>query len=350
MGWWWYANVYVADILIGLVLFEVFHDVQYLAIVWLFNRSRVEKDPGVGSFSKMLFRRGAWYVAAYVGLVCLYGAIGPWSETSLTTQGISSPNAGIAGRIMAGLLTASALLHFYYDGFIWKVRETSTRKNLGIRGDEADTASAPARWAPGLVHAAKWLVLVIPAGLLVAAELGGTHPAPHQAQLLASLSPDLPSAQLRLGIALKQEGDVEGALGALDAAHALDQTQEETRGLLALTLIELGELRLREGHQEQAEEYLHRAYLLERGLVGKMHDEGRFLLPRDAAEAAWRFKAVLAMKPEGQLAPTYLSLALALEQQGKRAEALRYARIGQRMVPQDQRAANLVKRLSSRGS
>jgi len=29
-------------------------------------------------------------------------------------------------------VTASTLLHFYYDGFIWKVRERSTRSLAGL--------------------------------------------------------------------------------------------------------------------------------------------------------------------------------------------------------------------------
>ena len=38
------------------VLFEIFHDVQYLAIVWLFNRKRVDTDPQVGGFTRFVFR------------------------------------------------------------------------------------------------------------------------------------------------------------------------------------------------------------------------------------------------------------------------------------------------------
>ena len=44
IGFWWFCNNGVANILAGIALFEVFHDVQYLSLVWIYNRNRVEKD------------------------------------------------------------------------------------------------------------------------------------------------------------------------------------------------------------------------------------------------------------------------------------------------------------------
>ena len=46
IAFWWYCNNLVANILVGIALFEVFHDVQYLSLVWIYNRNRVEKDSG----------------------------------------------------------------------------------------------------------------------------------------------------------------------------------------------------------------------------------------------------------------------------------------------------------------
>ena len=44
-GFWWYANIAVSNLLLGILLFELFHDVQYLSIVWVFNRSRAARAP-----------------------------------------------------------------------------------------------------------------------------------------------------------------------------------------------------------------------------------------------------------------------------------------------------------------
>ena len=43
ISFWWYCNNGVKNILAGISLFEVFHDVQYLSMVWIYNRARVEK-------------------------------------------------------------------------------------------------------------------------------------------------------------------------------------------------------------------------------------------------------------------------------------------------------------------
>jgi hypothetical protein len=50
ISFWWYCNNGVQNILVGIALFEVFHDVQYLAIVWIYNRARVERDETWDSF------------------------------------------------------------------------------------------------------------------------------------------------------------------------------------------------------------------------------------------------------------------------------------------------------------
>src|SRR5213595_3388677 len=77
-------------------------------------------------------------------------------------------------RILTGVVTASTLLHFYYDGFIWKVRERATRQSLGLSGGTPDQARAvrPA-W---LIHGAKWSVFVVAILTLGLAEANGRAP------------------------------------------------------------------------------------------------------------------------------------------------------------------------------
>src|SRR5206468_130831 len=123
VAFWWYCNNWVYNILVGIALFEVFHDVQYLSIVWIYNRNRVEKDNTIGGFMRFVFRRSGSLIGLYVGLVFAYGSLAYFNS-----------HVGIehVKRALTGVVTASALLHFYYDGFIWKVREKSTAESLGI--------------------------------------------------------------------------------------------------------------------------------------------------------------------------------------------------------------------------
>src|SRR5436189_5740537 len=131
ISFWWYCNNIVASVLVGIAVFEVFHDHQYRSLVWIYNRKRVESDSSIGGFMRFVFRRSGALVGVYVGLVLAYGGL----RLSKSYVGIEAVK-----RILTGVVTASALLHFYYDGFIWKVREKSTRQSLGISGGTADAS------------------------------------------------------------------------------------------------------------------------------------------------------------------------------------------------------------------
>src|SRR5207249_10634231 len=91
-----------------------------------------------------------------------YGALGYYK---------SSIGIEVVKRILTGVVTASALLHFYYDGFIWKVREKSTRQSLGIAGGTTDVSLGG--FLPGwALHGIKWVaIFVIPLAVLWFAEI-----------------------------------------------------------------------------------------------------------------------------------------------------------------------------------
>jgi len=82
ISFWWYCNNIVASVLVGVALFEVFHDVQYLSLVWIYNRKRVETDSSIGGFMRFVFRRSGSLVGLYVGLIFAYGALGYFSRVS----------------------------------------------------------------------------------------------------------------------------------------------------------------------------------------------------------------------------------------------------------------------------
>src|SRR2546426_5441552 len=180
ISFWWYCNNIVASVLVGVALFEVFHDVQYLSLVWIYNRKRVETDSSIGGFMRFVFRRSGALVGLYIGLIFAYGALGYFKS-----------NIGIdtVKRVLTGVVTASVLLHFYYDGFIWKVREKSTRQSLGIGGGTADVSTSGflSSWA---VHGAKWVaVFVIRLGALWFWQVRAPR---SQLERLASIVADLP--------------------------------------------------------------------------------------------------------------------------------------------------------------
>src|SRR6187401_369495 len=182
ISFWWYCNNIVASVLVGIALFEVFHDVQYLSLVWIYNRKRVESDSSIGGFMRFVFRRSGSLIGLYVGLIFAYGALGYFK---------ADVGIDVVKNILAGVVTASALLHFYYDGFIWKVREKSTRQSLGITGGTADVSAKG--FLPGwALHGTKWVgVFVIPLGALW---LGQTHTARSELDRVAMIAADLPNS------------------------------------------------------------------------------------------------------------------------------------------------------------
>src|SRR6187399_430598 len=182
ISFWWYCNNIVASVLVGIALFEVFHDVQYLSLVWIYNRKRVETDSSISGFMRFVFRRSGSLIGLYVGLIFAYGALG-YFKSSVGVESVKN--------ILAGVVTASALLHFYYDGFIWKVREKSTRQSLGISGGTANVSTTG--FLPGwALHGAKWVgVFVIPLGALW---LGQTHTARSELDRVAMIAADLPNS------------------------------------------------------------------------------------------------------------------------------------------------------------
>lgn len=132
---------------VGFAALGIVHMTQYLAIVWRYNR-RLGQMPGrarPGVFAR-LHARGGWIVALFYVLVCLtYGEI-------ITTVHDS--------RLLMSVLLAvgftSTLMHYYFDGFIWKLRHKQNREGLALTSERetssevtASTPSPTARQALG---------------------------------------------------------------------------------------------------------------------------------------------------------------------------------------------------------
>jgi hypothetical protein len=231
IAFWWYCNNGVQNILVGIALFEVFHDVQYLSIVWIYNRSRVERDQTIGGFMRFIFRRSGSLIGVYVGLVLAYGSIG------LSSSAVS---AIWIRHALVGVVTASALLHFYYDGFIWKVRETQTRTMLGIEGPGVAAALRRRTWPLWFGHGLRWAALAIPFAALCGAQLfGRVAPPVERAAKVVEVLPEDAQAQFNYGKALHEAGRTEEAIGHYQAAIRRDPTLAAAESFLGLAYKDL---------------------------------------------------------------------------------------------------------------
>jgi Flp pilus assembly protein TadD len=231
IAFWWYCNNWVANILVGIALFEVFHDVQYLSIVWIYNRNRVEKDKTITGFMRFVFRRSGALLGVYVGLVLAYGSLGLLKEVQID----------VVKRALTGLVAASGLLHFYYDGFIWKVREKSTREHLGLTGGAAAAVTSWNFMPTWLLHGLKWVaVFVIPLGALWMGQTRSKTPEPER---IAWITQDLPTsarAHYKYGLALQDAHKPAEAGEEFRTALQLTPQAEQVRYSLGHVLLEQG--------------------------------------------------------------------------------------------------------------
>ncbi len=300
VAFWWYCNNGVANILAGIALFEVFHDVQYLSLVWIYNRNRVEKDSSIGGFMRFIFRRSGSLIGLYVGLVFAYGSIG-YLNSSIGIETIT--------RVLTGVVAASGLLHFYYDGFIWKVREKSTRQSLGLAGGTADVNLGG--FLPGwALHASKWAVaFVIP---LAAMWFGKVYRAAPPADRSGYVAADLPAsarAHFNYGAALQQIGRLDEAEKEYNAALRVDPNYVKVHVNLALVLMSKSKL-------DEAKKYYERAVQLDPS-AGEVRSGYAYLLERlgRADEARAEYENAIRLSPKS--ARLFYTYAAFLDKKGE---------------------------------
>jgi tetratricopeptide (TPR) repeat protein len=173
-----------------------------------------------------------------------YGALG-FTQSAITVESMR--------HVLIGLITASALLHFYYDGFIWKVREPQTGTMLGIQVGGPTSSASPRQWPTWAHHSLRWAALVIPFGALCAAQLvGRVVPPIERTAKVAEVLPHDPKAQLNHGKALHETGRVEEAIRKYEFAISRDPSLAEAEFCLGLAWKDLGDLDRAQEHYERS--------------------------------------------------------------------------------------------------
>lgn len=305
IAFWWYCNNGVTNILAGIALFEVFHDVQYLSLVWIYNRNRVEKDSSIGGFMRFIFRRSGALIGLYVGLVFAYGSIG-YLNSHIGMDTVT--------RLLTGLVAASGLLHFYYDGFIWKVREKSTRQSLGLAGGTADIRLGG--FIPGwTLHGAKWaLAFVIPLGAMW---FGKMYRAAPEAERIGYVAADLPSsarAHFNYGAALQKVRRIDDAEKEYRAALQFDPNYTKV-------YINLGQLFLTKSNPDEAKKNYEKAIALDPN-TAETHSGYAYALERLGRpdEARAEYQTAIRLNPKS--AQLYYAYAAFLDKRGEADAAI----------------------------
>lgn len=297
----------LGDLLLGLAIWEVFHDLQYFAITWLHGQRLVAKGEGDTRFMRFLFRSRWPLIALYVAAIAGYGALNFFIVTRTT------PGDGWHAALMAFVFTSTAL-HYDYDSFLWKVRQRRTRSGLGIEREAAAAATGTAndggRWslsAPGGVAS---FGLALPLGAFAFSEMTGERAPQDELEArrtIRDVAPQSGAAHRNHAFALGEAGRGDEELSELERAVALEEHDGIAHTALATALLEqFGAARRSEaeGHLKRAAELRPRDPLPLVNLALLRLDEGR------VQEAVDLYRAVRA-RPGGWEPRTASDLTLA---------------------------------------
>ena len=138
-----FSTVYIAyivleDVILGYAITALAHDVQYFAIVWIYNNGVLKRSKRAGKrFFRFLFNDGRLRIVGFYLLLILgYGGI---EATARATQNF------IVYDIVKVIIATSAFLHYYYDGFIWKLRKPEISRNF-VEGHRLKGETQTPQW------------------------------------------------------------------------------------------------------------------------------------------------------------------------------------------------------------
>ena len=180
-AWWW-----LDDLFLGYAMWAVYHDVQYFAITWIFNRRLVDTDPDARGFVAHFFKRRGIWLGLYLLIIFLYGGGLAMSERWIEDSRVD--------LVIGSLIATSTLLHYWFDGFIWKVREPTTQRGLQV-GDRQPPA-VTTRDSRALRHLTYLVVPILLIGTIESLR-GTSGTQTHQA--LREAFPGRPEATIALG-------------------------------------------------------------------------------------------------------------------------------------------------------
>lgn len=226
-GWiYWFTGTLAVDMLVGVAMFEIFHAIQYDTVVWAYNRRLEERSRGILGGVRWLFVDRWSSIAMYVGAILAFGMLRFFSDA------ITDP---LAHKLLFAALAASTLLHFYFDGFIWKVSERTTNVNLDVAvPQQSIDSNSTANWS----HAIRWAALAVLLAMLYGLEDRTMRRSGHsEAEYLTALArwiPELPEVQMRMALDALDRGDSQAAVEA--AAEAVQHRPNSSRTQASLGL------------------------------------------------------------------------------------------------------------------
>ncbi len=332
-AFWWYCTVTLNNLLLGVLMWEVFHDIQYDVLVWFFQRQRVDKNLNASPVEKWLFTKGWSRLVCYTSLVLSYGFIGV-----ITSFGdLNMPERLMSGSSVAQwifrIILASALLHFYFDGFIWRIRDKSIRQGLNVPDENSVGLKSPIN--SFVTHGWKWAFFIVPVGYLGFSQYNGrVVPFDSQMRNLAEAIPGSWLAHFFVGASYTEKGNQDSAVTQYRLALKYKPDFAIGHMLLGNLLVNKNE------DKEAMEHFLKSIELDSNSLEGRLSLGTQFLKMEQPLSALEQFKAALVMQPENPVAT--FDLASAFFQLNRISEAEEYLEKTLLLEPNQSKALNYM--------
>ena len=230
---------------LGFATIGMVHVTQYMAIVWKYNRSLASR-PGAsrpGWFLSSFTRGGLVIILLYVIFCQFYGFLVTWGPADVLHPGWLLNQDAVAVKWVAGTLAAvlftSTIMHYYYDGFIWKIRHKENRQNLEMEGESSsvtESSGSTGSWwdretsgSPGktffrqAVYFLPPILFVTVSYFLASQDEASRDPINYARETIIAYENDLDSFQDRIGPALQAldgQMEIEEQMVKLRHGHA----------------------------------------------------------------------------------------------------------------------------------
>ena len=205
------AGTATTNVLVGIAMFEVFHAAQYYAVVWTYNRRLANAwHDKFGALTTQVLRPGP-LLGIYVASIAGFGCVRYFGSA------LSDP---VTQKCLLCLIATSTLLHFYFDGFIWKVRERSIPENTPLQPSH----TSHQRHVPPLEHLVKCgLLAVVLCGLFGLERRQDKNSLAYEDRLLEVVfpwTPNLPEVQALASQSAIRRGEFKQAVELAQQAIA----------------------------------------------------------------------------------------------------------------------------------
>ena len=127
---WYFTSFTTAYLLVFAVAHRIMHGIQYIVMVYFYNRHKIERTGGDSALLRYVAGKGG--VKFFLLLCAAYAVV----FHALSEGLVRDFGFGLVGfntnfdLFSYSLLSSFALIHYYYDAFIWKVRKKDVQEGL----------------------------------------------------------------------------------------------------------------------------------------------------------------------------------------------------------------------------